>query len=103
MDCFHRRELLNWNAFNASYGPVLRDGTEDEPATDVFATGTEDGERRWQDFKKRVVQHVRSLGYVIEQCGNVFSLTEYSGLIRILHKDFHVEICRSTITWRKGT
>ena len=55
---FRRKEIINWEELQSTYTVVLRQGTVEAPPTDVFAMATEDGEDRWQDLKKRVVEHV---------------------------------------------
>ena len=49
---------MNWEELQSTYTVVLRQGTAEAPPTGVFAMATEDGEDRWQDLKKRVVEHV---------------------------------------------
>ena len=60
VELFRRDELLDWSEFEATFGPVLRDGTEDGPATAVFPREHALGERHWEDFRKRVIEHVCS-------------------------------------------
>lgn len=60
VELFHRDELLDWSEFEAMFGPVLRDGVEDGPATAVFQLDATLGERQWEDFRKRVIEHVCS-------------------------------------------
>lgn len=62
MECFRRQELLNWSVFQASYTTVLREGVPEEPPTDVFAVGTEEGDTHWKDFEKKLIEHVREGG-----------------------------------------
>ncbi len=52
---------MNWDDVQNTYTVVLRHGTDEEPATGVFTVGTEDGEERWDDLRKRVVEHVRTV------------------------------------------
>ena len=59
MELFRRDELLDWSEFEATFGPVLRDGIEDGPATAVFELDSTLGEGQWKDFRKRVIEHVR--------------------------------------------
>ena len=59
MECFRRQELLNWSMFQASYTAVLREGLPEEPATAVFAVGTDEGDMHWKDFEKKLIEHVR--------------------------------------------
>lgn len=57
---FTTMELMRWSSLVEDYGKELREGSPDSPATDVF-TQTEEGEKRWQDLKNRVVEHVSCL------------------------------------------
>lgn len=57
LECFRRNELLEWKLFESTYGPSLREGVTDGPAPAVFAGG-EVGEKQWDDFRKRVIEHV---------------------------------------------
>ena len=61
LECFKRRELLQWTEFLVSYEEVLREGTPDCSTTDVFATATELGKQQWEDLRKRVIEHVSSI------------------------------------------
>lgn len=54
-------ELMRWSSLVDDYGKELREGSPDSPATDVF-TYSEEGEKRWQDLKNRVVEHVCCTG-----------------------------------------
>ena len=58
VELFRRDELLDWGEFEATFGPVLRDGVEDGPATTVFQRGDVLGDQQWEDFRKRVIEHV---------------------------------------------
>lgn len=57
LECFKRNELLVWVEFQARFAPSLREGASDGPAPGVFGSD-EVGERQWEDFRKRVVEHV---------------------------------------------
>ena len=59
LDCFIRVELLNWNEFQASYSHTLRMGSTEEPSTDVLQPSTEEGDKHWEELRKRIVEHVR--------------------------------------------
>ena len=61
LECFRRHELLDWDTFQSTYGPALREGVADGPASDVFLVGSDLGEHHWQDFRKRVIEHVSHL------------------------------------------
>ena len=56
-------ELIRWAALVQMYEEPLRKGSADCPATDVFAD-TEQGNKRWEQLKKRCVEHVSILGCV---------------------------------------
>ena len=58
VELIRRDELLDWGEFEATFGPVLRDGVEDGPATTVFQLGDALGRKQWEDFRKRVIEHV---------------------------------------------
>ena len=60
VELFRRDELLDWSEFEATFGPVLRDGIEDGPGTAVFQRDATLGERQWEDFRRRVIEHVCS-------------------------------------------
>ncbi len=60
MELFRRDELLDWSEFEATFGPVLRGGVEDGPATAVFQLDAALGQTQWEDFRKRVIEHVCS-------------------------------------------
>jgi hypothetical protein len=47
-----------WGSFESTYGPSLRGGVDGAPALIVFAVGDETGEKQWEDFRKRVIEHV---------------------------------------------
>ena len=68
VELFRRDELLDWSEFEATFGPVLRDGVEDVPATTVFQRGDALGERQWEDFRKRVIEHVRFIFDPLHVC-----------------------------------
>ena len=72
VELFRRDELLDWGEFEATYGPVLRDGVEDGPATTVFQRGDMLGDQQWEDFRKRVIEHV---SVHIVSCGIFSSLS----------------------------
>jgi len=61
LDCFTRIELLNWNNFQASFSDTLRMGSGEEPPTDVLTPNTDDGDKHWEELRKRVVEHVSPL------------------------------------------
>lgn len=61
LECFRREELLGWELFESTYGPSLREGVKDGPAPAVFAMESETGEKQWEDFRKRVIEHVSAV------------------------------------------
>lgn len=54
---FTTHELIHWVRFKELYEVELSQGTEASPATGVFNRTTEQGQKRWDDLKKRVVEH----------------------------------------------
>ena len=48
-----------------NYGVVLREGVPDCPATGVFSADEEIGREQWEDLRKRVIEHVRSLALLL--------------------------------------
>ncbi|CAI8038716.1 26S proteasome non-ATPase regulatory subunit 12 [Geodia barretti] len=57
LECFKRRELLQWTEFLVKYEEVLREGMPDCSATEVFVSDTELGKHQWEDLRKRVIEH----------------------------------------------
>lgn len=54
---FTINELAEWKRFIGLYEKVLCEGIESDPTTGVFDRTTELGNKRWEDLKKRVVEH----------------------------------------------
>ena len=54
---FKTQELIHWKDLLKNFETELRVGTKENPATQVFPK-TDDGIKRWEDFKARVVEHV---------------------------------------------
>jgi len=57
---FKTQELIHWKDILKNFENELKNGTTDDPATNVFIKN-EDGNKRWEDFKARVVEHVNYL------------------------------------------
>ena len=57
MQRFKTQELIHWKDILENFENELKNGTKDDPATNVFVKN-EDGNKRWEDFKARVVEHV---------------------------------------------
>lgn len=53
---FKTQELIHWKDLLKNYENELRVGTKENSATQVF-TKTDEGNKRWEDFKVRVVEH----------------------------------------------
>ena len=49
---------MEWRNLTSICEKEFRDGLPDSPATGVFDRNTDRGNKRWEDFKKRVVEHV---------------------------------------------
>lgn len=56
---FINPELIQWSSLVSVYEKILKNGTDQIAATDVFNPNTEDGQARWKELKNRVVEHVR--------------------------------------------
>ncbi|XP_043242131.1 26S proteasome non-ATPase regulatory subunit 12-like isoform X3 [Amphibalanus amphitrite] len=56
VELFVNAELIRWAALVQMYEAPLRKGSAESPATDVFSD-TEAGNKRWQQLKKRCVEH----------------------------------------------
>ncbi len=54
---FKTQELIHWKEALKTFENDLKNGTKEDPATNVF-TNDDDGKKRWEDFKVRVVEHV---------------------------------------------
>lgn len=50
-------ELMNWSNVAQEFEKELRQGSEENPCTEVFSNN-EEGNKRWDDFRKRIVEHV---------------------------------------------
>lgn len=57
LKAFTTPELISWNCVASQYEVLLKQGTSISPSTGVFQPATEDGEKRWKDFKSRIVEH----------------------------------------------
>lgn len=57
LKAFTTLELISWNFIVTEYETLLRQGTPTSPPTGVFHSDTEDGQKRWKDFKSRIVEH----------------------------------------------
>ena len=54
---FKTQELIHWKDVLKSFENERKNGSKEDPATGVFGH-TDDGKKRWEDFKVRVVEHV---------------------------------------------
>lgn len=57
LKAFTTPELISWNYVVSQYEVLLKQGSPVCPSTGVFQPATEDGEKRWKDFKSRIVEH----------------------------------------------
>lgn len=71
LKAFTTAELISWNLVISQYETLLRQGTPTCLATDVFQPNTPDGDKRWKDFKSRIVEH------------NIRIMAKYYGRIRL--------------------
>lgn len=51
-------ELIRWAGLCNTFEKDLKQGTLNVAPTKVFTPGSEFGDKRWDDLKKRVVEHV---------------------------------------------
>ncbi|CAB4007558.1 26S proteasome non-ATPase regulatory subunit 12 [Paramuricea clavata] len=56
LKCYITAELMNWAEVTQQYEKELRDGSPENLATEVFVNN-EEGNKRWDDFRKRIVEH----------------------------------------------
>jgi len=57
LDQFINQELIDQKKLVQLYGSELKQGSKDSPPTSVFNEKSEEGRQRWEDLKKRVVEH----------------------------------------------
>jgi hypothetical protein len=57
LQLFKTQELIHWKDILKNFENELKNGTNDDLATNVFIKNDE----RWEDFKSRVVEHVNHL------------------------------------------
>ncbi|CAF0852410.1 unnamed protein product [Adineta steineri] len=53
---FKTQELIHWKDIQTNFENELKNGTSNDLATKVF-TKENDGDKRWEDFKSRIVEH----------------------------------------------
>ncbi len=82
---FTTNELMSWSLLKTTYERELRDGTADSPATGVFDKLTERGQKHWEDFRKRVVQHVS------KRITNLLLLVDFQRYFRLFFCCLHLE------------
>lgn len=87
---FTTMELMRWSSLVEDYGKELREGSSDSPATDVFPYN-EDGEKRWQDLKNRVVEHV-SCKVPSDEFGLI--LNKFKSINKQTHDKYDVPQCK---------
>jgi hypothetical protein len=81
---FKTQELIHWKDILKNFENELKNGTKDDPATNVFINN-EDGKKRWEDFKVRVVEHVSQYFIFILLFQIFVSLKEYAYYGKILY------------------
>lgn len=62
LKCFTTPELMRWSHIKELYESELRTGAS---ATGVFESDADEGNKRWEDLRKRVVEHVRDRKSVV--------------------------------------
>lgn len=56
---------MRWSHIKEVYESELRTGSS---ATGVFEQGTDEGKKRWEDLRKRVVEHVSVITSLFSFC-----------------------------------
>jgi hypothetical protein len=84
-------EVINWRSLIEHFEQDLKVGDSLFPATDAFKS--EEGAKRWSDFKTRIVEHVISVLFVeflkIQVLNLVYLMVEYARYGQILHQNLH--------------
>lgn len=75
LKCFTQNELMRWPRIQEIYGEALR-------ATPVFAAGDLKSEKRWDELRKRVIEHVRYLCFPVLISKNIRVIAKYYTRIR---------------------
>nr|CAD7204954.1 unnamed protein product [Timema douglasi] len=57
LQLFTTPELIKWGPLCEVYELHLKQGSDQLKATDVFSASSEQGRKRWQDLRSRVVEH----------------------------------------------
>jgi len=57
LKAFTTSELISWHYVTSEYETLLIQGTLQCLATEVFQPSVKSGEKRWKDFKSRIVEH----------------------------------------------
>lgn len=57
LKAFTTPELISWNFVASQYEVLLKQGIPSCSSTSVFQPNTEEGGKRWKDFKSRIVEH----------------------------------------------
>lgn len=61
LKCFTTSELMNWSRIKELYESELRSTSS---SVGVFDVGTDEGNKRWEDLRKRVVEHVSETTHI---------------------------------------
>ena len=91
VEVFRKQEIMNWDFIQNTYSTLLRHGTPQEPVTGVFSVDTEEGEGRWEDLRKRVIEHVSLCCFTCcraahcDLCLCFCSVLEYSSYCSVLY------------------
>uniref|UniRef100_A0A4W4GUB8 26S proteasome non-ATPase regulatory subunit 12 n=1 Tax=Electrophorus electricus TaxID=8005 RepID=A0A4W4GUB8_ELEEL len=77
---FTTMELMRWSSLVEDYGKELREGSAENPATDVF-TYSEEGEKRWMDLKNRVVEQYKHFKLIMAKYYTRITMKRMAGLL----------------------
>ena len=89
-----------WSWFQTTYSPTLRDGVTDGPVPSVFSREGEVGDDQWEDFRKRVIEHVSDVHTLthhrewVNYDETFFSFTppEHQSGCEVLYQNYNEEI-----------
>ena len=102
LEQFINQELIDQKKLVQIYGPELKQGSKDSPPTEVFNDKTEEGRKRWDDLKSRVVEHnIRIMAKYYTRV-SLKRMAELVSLEISLHRmAISRFFCRTNFTWNQ--
>lgn len=83
LKCFTTAELMRWSHIKEVYESELRTGSS---ATGVFEQATDEGKKRWEDLRKRVVEHVSACSYKFVFFCVISNVTHLFRILFLMHE-----------------